>query len=315
MTLVEINLTLIEFIVLPLVAIIFGATVYFFIKSRKSLREALMATKKAALISEPKKEKQSRPNPVSVQELGEQLALMRYEASHPKQEKTETVFKKFTHKEEIAVQDLKNTISQQQKMLDSYLQKIEELEHGGRDELNAKIEELEKNIDELNAVIEEKDDEIKELHQEVTTGHKMATRIDEIYKEFELLQSKMAVLEKQAGRANNLAIELEDTKYTYEQVHKELLRKQEKMEELIEENQLLRHQMNEAEDKLADANLQRQQLNKKVQFLSDLNNDMQNIADTNKKLQTDLRRIGELESMLNMMSEEREFLLRKKMDK
>jgi hypothetical protein len=42
---------------------------------------------------------------------------------------------------------------------------------------------------------------------------------------------------------------------------------------------------------------------------------MQNIADTNKKLQTDLRRIGELESMLNMMSEEREFLLRKKMDK
>jgi len=108
---------------------------------------------------------------------------------------------------------------------------------------------------------------------------------------------------------------LEDTKYTYEQVHKELLRKQEKLEELMEENQLLRHQKNEAEDKLADANLQRQQLHKKVQFLSDLNNDMQNIADTNKKLQTDLRRIGELESMLNMMSEEREFLLRKKMDK
>jgi len=192
---------------------------------------------------------------------------------------------------------------------------MEELENEGRDELNGKIEELEKKLDELHGVIEEKDDEIKELHQEVSAGNKMATRIDEIYKEFELLQSKMTVLEKQAGRANNLAIELEDTKYTYEQVHKELLRKQEKLEELMEENQLLRHQKNEAEDKLADANLQRQQLHKKVHFLTDLNSDMQSIADTNKKLQTDLRRIGELESMLNMMSEEREFLLRKKMNK
>jgi len=42
---------------------------------------------------------------------------------------------------------------------------------------------------------------------------------------------------------------------------------------------------------------------------------MQGIADSNKKLQTELRRIGELESMLNMMAEERDFLLRKKKDK
>jgi len=73
--------------------------------------------------------------------------------------------------------------------------------------------------------------------------------------------------------------------------------------------------MDELEDKLSEANLQRQQLHKKVQFLSDLNNDMQSIADTNKKLQTELRRIGELESMLNMMAEERDFLLRKKIDR
>jgi hypothetical protein len=125
----------------------------------------------------------------------------------------------------------------------------------------------------------------------------------------------MATLEKQAARANNLAIELEDTKYSYEQVHKELLRKQEKLEETMNENQRMRQQMDELEDKLSEANLQRQQLQKKVMFLSDLNNDMQGIADTNKKLQTELRRIGELESMLNMMAEERDFLLRKKLDR
>jgi len=314
MTLLEINLTLIEFIVLPLVAIIFGATLYFFIKSQKSLQETLRATRKKKPVVEVKQAKQTVQHS-SLVELGEQLARMRYENPPLQQEKKEVPIKKITPKEEMAVQDLKNTIVQQQKMLDSYLQKVEELENEGREELNTKIEELEKKVDELSGVVEDKDEEIKDLYQQVTAGENMAARIDEVYKEFEQLQSKMAILEKQAGRANNLAIELEDTKYSYEQVHKELLRKHEKLEEVMEENQLLRHQMNEVEDKLADANLQRQQLQKKILFLTDLNNDMQSIADTNKKLQTDLRRIGELESMLNMMSEERDFLLRKKMDK
>jgi chromosome segregation ATPase len=215
----------------------------------------------------------------------------------------------------MAVQDLKNTIAQQQRMLDSYLQKVEELENEGREELNARIEELEMKVDELMGGIEEKDETIKDLTQQASAGQRMASKIEEVYQEFEQLQIKMGALEKQASRANNLAIELEDTKYSYEQVHREILRKQEKMEELMDENQRMRIQMDELEDKLSEANLQRQQLHKKVQFLTELNNDMQGIADTNKKLQTELRRIGELESMLNMMAEERDFLLRKKMDR
>ena len=143
----------------------------------------------------------------------------------------------------------------------------------------------------------------------------MADKVEEVYKEFDILQNKMNVLEKQASRANGLAIELEDTRHSYEAVHKELIRKQEKLEEIMEDNQRMRQQMNELEDKLADANLQRQQLHKKVQFLTDLNSDLQSISDTNKKLQTELRRIGELESMLNMMAEERDFLLRNKKEK
>lgn len=314
MTFIAINLTLIEFIVLPLVVIIFGATLYFFIKSRKSLEETLSATKKTTALPI-RKEKQSSNKRSHLVELEEQFARMRYETSLPKIEKTDTPLKKAAHKEEMAVRDLKNTIAQQQKMLDSYLAKVEELENEGREELNEKIEELEKKVDELTGVVEEKEDEIKDLRQQASAGERMAARIEEVYREFEQLQTRMAGLEKQASRANNLAIELEDTKYSYEQVHKELLRKQEKLEEVMNENQRMRQQMDELEDKLSEANLQRQQLQKKVLFLTDLNNDMQSIADTNKKLQTDLRRIGELESMLNMMAEERDFLLRKKLDK
>jgi chromosome segregation ATPase len=314
MIFIAINLTLIEFIVLPLVAVIFGATLYFFIKSRKSLQETLLKTKRTTSATS----KKAKPNSLkrsSVVELEEQFTRMRYEASLPKQGKPETPSKRSIQKEEIAVYDLKNTIAQQQKMLDDYLQKVEELENEGREELNGQIEELEKKVDELMGVIEEKDEEIKDLHQQASAGQRMAAKIEEVYQEFEQLQIKMGTLEKQAGRANNLAIELEDTRYSYEQVHKELLRKQEKLEELMDENQRMRYQMNEWEDKLSEANLQRQQLQKKVVFLTDLNSDMQSIADTNKKLQTELRRIGELESMLNMMAEERDFLLRKKMDK
>lgn len=314
MTFIAINLTLIEFIVLPLAVITFGVTVYFFIKSRKTLQETLRATRKTASL-EPKKEKQSSVKHDRVVELREQFTRMRNEPVLSKQERIELPLKKSTQKDEMAVQDLKSTIAQQQRMLDSYLQKVEELEQEGRAELTGKIEDLEKKVDELTGVIEEKDEEIKDLKQQVSAGQRMAAKIEEVYQEFELLQTKMAALEKQASRANNLAIELEDTRYSYEQVHKELLRKQEKLEEHMGENQRMRLQMEELEDKLSEANLQRQQLHKKVQFLTDLNNDMQGIADTNKKLQTELRRIGELESMLNMMAEERDFLLRKKMDR
>jgi chromosome segregation ATPase len=121
----------------------------------------------------------------------------------------------------------------------------------------------------------------------------------------------MVTLEKQANRANNLALELEDTRQSYEQIHKDLQRKAEKLEEAFLENQRLQQQLNTSEDKLAEANLQRQQLQKKVLFLQDLNTDLQTVSDTNKKLQTELRRIGELESMLDMIAEERDYLLRK----
>lgn len=311
MTTIAINLTLVEFIVLPLVVVIFGATLYFFIKSQQSLKETLQKVRRT-VTADTKKEKKKNIRPIRVVQPEQRVAKMRYEAPVPQPEKMEAFVRKVT-KEENTVFDLKNTIAQQQRMLESYLQKVEELETEGREELNTKIEELERRVDELLGVIEEKEEEIKDLGKEAAAGHRMAAKIEEVYREFEQLQSKMETLEKQAGRANNLAIELEDAKYSYEQIHTELSRKQDKLEETMSENQRLRMEMNELEDKLSEANLQRQQLQKKVQFLTDLNNDMQGIADTNKKLQTELRRIGELESMLNMMAEERDFLLRKKM--
>ena len=51
---------------------------------------------------------------------------------------------------------------------------------------------------------------------------------------------------------------------------------------------------------------------KKVQFLESINTEFQQVTDANKKLQNELRRIGELESMLSMMADERDNLLQRK---
>lgn len=313
MIFLAINLTLIELIVFPLVVLIFGFTVFFFIKSRKTLKETLEANKSLFGVNQ-KKDIKGNVKRNTVVELEKQFAKMRKEVSVSKTTQPQIAVKKIAKAEENIVQELKTTIGQQQKLLNTYLQKVEDLENQGKEELNGRINDLERDIHKLHLVIEKKDEEIEDLYQQSSAAQKMADKIEEVYQEFDLLQNKMQKLEEQAGRANNLAIELENTRQSYEQVHKELLRKHEKLEEIINENQRMRHQMNELEDKLAEANLQRQQLNKKVQFLTDLNNDMQSISETNKKLQTELRRIGELESMLNMMAEERDHLLKKKKD-
>jgi uncharacterized protein Smg (DUF494 family) len=80
------------------------------------------------------------------------------------------------------------------------------------------------------------------------------------------------------------------------------------------QNQQFQLQLTETENKLREANFQRQQLQKRVSYLEELAKDIQLVAEANKKLQTQLSRLGELESMLNVISEERNELMRRQMN-
>ena len=84
-----------------------------------------------------------------------------------------------------------------------------------------------------------------------------------------------------------------------------------KLNSTTNDNQQLQSQLIETEDKLREASFQRQQLQKRVAYLEELNNDLQAVSDANKKLEVQLKRIGELESMLNMAAEERDQLIRR----
>jgi chromosome segregation ATPase len=299
-----VSLTLMESLIFLLVVFLFALAIFFFVKSRKFLKQTIKANKDLLpAFSQKKKIKEVTKIPFE-----REASYHRHKNYDPQP----VPIKKSTASDDNIGNELKQTIAQQQKLLNTYLKKVEELENEGRDELKKENKELQKEINKLHSIIEHKELEMEELQEEVLSAKKMAARVEDVYREFDLLQEKMVSLEQQAGRTNALAIELEDARHSYEAVHNELLRKQEKLEEVVAENQRMRMQMDTLEDKLSEANLQRQQLHKKVQFLTDLNTDLQSISDTNKKLQTELRRIGELESMLNMMAEERDFLLRKK---
>ena len=84
-----------------------------------------------------------------------------------------------------------------------------------------------------------------------------------------------------------------------------------KLNALATENRDLQERLVETEDKLKDANFQRQQLQKRVSYLEELNNDLQAVSDANKRLESQIKRIGELESMLNVVAEERDKLIKK----
>ena len=304
---IAIQLSIIEIAVLCAGLAILALAIHFFISSRRSLKQALQRSQAEVYArpgfygkpaTEKKAEKPVKPEPVKEvtrSPLLEELQL----ATRPKSNK------------EDSVEHLKETIMQQQKLLNGFLRQVEEIETEGREEMELENRKLNEEIHDLEARLERKSADMEELRQKAATAERMAARIEEVYSELEQLQAKMQQLEKQAGRANNLALELEDTRQAYEGVHKDLQRKNEKLEELFGENQRLQADLNTVEDKLAEANLQRQQLQKKVAFLQDLNADLQSMSDTNKKLQTELRRIGELESMLNMIAEERDLLLRR----
>ena len=170
---------------------------------------------------------------------------------------------------------------------------------------------LAEQVDELNSRLSQKEKELNNVRQKEHLTTEMNSMLDNAYTEFNTLQEKMLKLEMQVINAKKINIEYEDLKEGYSKVSTDLKDEKQKYQAAHNENNQLRDTLTETENKLKEANFQRQQLQKKVAYLEELNIDMQAIADANKKLEGQIRRIGELESMLNVVSEERDDLARK----
>jgi len=324
------SLSIVEVSVLFFCAVSLGIVIHFFITSRRNLKGSTVETERIKKNVDDWKLKYFNDVEVKdkeVAELKSQLSeaqdnngiyQIEIEELRKQQKRTQSELET-RHKAEPS-EGKPNYIEQLRTAQTSLLehnekinQLLENLEVVKENEEKQKLmedenEELVGQVKELRFVLNQKDAEIHNIRQKENLTKEMTSMLDSAYSEFNTLQSKMQKLEAQLSSSKLVSLEYEDLKEAYHKVSREYEEYKAKSHALTVDNQQLTLQLNEAEDKYREANFQRQQLQKRVNYLEELNSDLQVVADANKKLEHQLRRIGELESMLNVVAEENQVL-------
>lgn len=331
----SLTLPLTEIIVLMLGAIMLGITIHFFITSRRGIKSSPMQAEKISKTLEEWKLRYFNDTELKDKELAQlrkQLAEAEENGTIDSIEADET--RKLNKKLQAEIESLRKTSQPGEKEKPDYVQQLREaqsslLEHNEKinqllgqidfvketeekqQEILKANEELAGEIDDLKFRLSQKEKEISHTRQKEQLTNEMSSMIDSAYNEFNVLQDKMQKLESQVTASKMINLEYEDLKEGYYRVTQDFEEQKKKYNAAQSENKQLLEELTETEDKLKEANFQRQQLQKRVAFLEELNNDMQAVSDANKKLENQLKRVGELESMLNVLSEERDELARK----
>ncbi len=334
----ELTLSLTEIIVLMLGAIVLGITIHFFITSRKNLKASLSGdqTKGSKDINE---WKLKYFNEIEVKD--KELATIRQQLATSEENREiysieAEEMRKLNKKLQAEIEQVRKTAGTAPAAMEKqdYFERLREaqanlLEHNEKisqllgnidilketEEKQKEIlrdnEQLAEQIEELRSVLALKDQEIGSISQKANLSREMTSMLDNAYSEFNLLQEKIYKLEAQVTASRKQNIEYEDMKEEHLKMKKEYDEQRIKLNAFSSENRDLQEKLSETEDKLRESNFQRQQLQKKVAYLEELNNDLQAVTEANKRLENQIKRIGELESMLNVVSQERDHLMRR----
>lgn len=335
----SLSLSIVEIIVLMLGAIILGITIHFFVVSRRSMKSSPMEAEKISKTLEEWKLRYFNDTEIRDKELT-QLRKRLEETEENNNinviEAEET--KKLNKKLQAELDSLRKTAPTAEKEKPDYIEQLRKaqsslMEHNEKinqllgqidivketEEKQQEIlkvnEELYSQVDELKFLLSQKEKEISNTRHKEHLTNEMTSMIDSAYNEFNVLQDKIQKLESQVNTSKRLNLEYEDLKETHYRISQDFEEQKRKYSAAVTENKQLLEELTETEDKLKEANFQRQQLQKRVAYLEELNNDMQAVADANKKLEHQLKRVGELESMLNMVAEERDELARKQFNR
>ncbi len=160
------------------------------------------------------------------------------------------------------------------------------------DQLSAQLSEWRKINFEQEALI-------KQLRQEQLLVVEMKERLAHTQEEFMSLQEKLKKMETYLAQPHYRSYEYEDLQQNYLRLTKEHDELRFKQMTILEENQRLTRLMTDTEDKLREANFQRQGLMKKITYLEELNFDLQQLSGHNKKLELQLKRLSEIESLIS----------------
>ena len=145
----------------------------------------------------------------------------------------------------------------------------------------------------------EKDAEISRILQEQRLVLEMNERMDKAYSDFTQMQEKLRKLEQYLDQPHSKRIEYDQLQESYFKLNREFDIVKGKQMALFDENQRLSRILADTEDKLKEANFQRQQYQKKMLFLEELNRDLQEATEQTKKMESQLRRISDMESFLS----------------
>ncbi|HZI54117.1 MAG TPA: hypothetical protein VFD56_10455 [Chitinophagaceae bacterium] len=333
------TLSVLEIVLLLFGAIILGITIHFFIASNKSLKATTSELKKdnqvqdewklryfndielrdkeISAIKQKLMEAEENANIYSTEaeEMNRQNRKLEAEISNLQK----TAYASPTEKIKPEGDYLEQLINAQSSLLE-HNQKISQLlgnidvikekEEMQREVLKAN-EELSSQISAMRQQLTDKELEISNSRQKEHLTSEMKSMLDNTYTEFNTLQSKIQKLESQLTTSKMMNLEYEDLKESHFKMTRDFEENKLKVNALAIENQQLQAQLMELEDKLREAIFQKQQLQKRSAYLEELNSDLQVVSDANKKLEAQLRRVGELESMLNVVAEERDQMMRK----
>lgn len=162
---------------------------------------------------------------------------------------------------------------------------------------------LQNQLRDFRQALSDKESEIKQIRQQQLLIHELKERLERAHQEYNTLQEKLQKLEMHISKPHNRTFEYEELQQSYFKLTKEFDEMKMKQLSMLEENQRLSRLLADTEDKLRESNFQRQQYLRKVTFLEELNHDLQELTGHQKKLESQMRRIGEIEMILNKNSE------------
>jgi DNA repair exonuclease SbcCD ATPase subunit len=328
------TLSIIEITVLMLGAIFLGITIHFFITSRRSLKSSTsgesnkisksleewklkyfndveIRDKELATLRErlEDSEENSNINSIEADEMRQQNKRLKSEIETLR--KTLPASEKPDYIQQL--RQAQSSLMEHNEKINQLLEQIDLVKETEekQQEILKNNEALSEQIAELKSLLSQKEKEANNIRQKEHLTKEMTSMLDSAYSEFNTLQSKIHKLESQVNSSKMMNMDYEDMKEAHYKLTRDYDENKLKLNTALTENQLLHSQIIETEDKLREANFQRQQLQKRVAYLEELNNDLQAVSDANKKLEGQLKRIGELESMLNVVAEERDQLARR----
>lgn len=211
----------------------------------------------------------------------------------------------------LQLQAAQTGLTEQNNKITSLLENIETIkqQETKQQQILQEKQTLTHRVDDLEVLLTNKQKELENMQHQQEITKELTLLLDNANKEFTQLQEKIKKLESQAGAALLLKIEHEDLKEANYKLQKDISLQQALVQQKDNEYRNLMHELAITEHKLSEVNFERQQMQKKIAYLEEINNDIQIIGQDNQHLTEQIKRIGQLESMLQVVSQERDVLL------